>query len=507
MSLVKQNIFFNIVGNFWSVCMSLIFIPLYIRFMGIESYGLIGIFVIIQSISSLFDMGIGTTLNREMARFSAHTDKAQRIRDLLRTLEILYWAVGFMLAIIVFLSAPYISYKWIHGNIISPVSIMQAVMIMGLAVALQAVSGFYSSGLLGLQKQVLLNGVIIFTSTLRGAGAVMVLWLISPTAQAFFIWQAIVSLFQVAILAYFLWHSIPGTNLRAIFKPVLLKEIRHFAVGISGITILSVGLSQIDKIVLSRLLSLDIFGYYVLVGTVAMGLYRIIGPVSAALYPRFTQLVALGDQEKLTLLYHQSSQLMSVLILPCTVLIAFFPREILFLWKQNSTTIEHAYMLLSILILGTAINGLMNIPYGLQLAFGWTKLTFYMDLIVMLIVIPLIFFLTALYGVIGAASVWLIINSICLLTGIHIMHTRLLKNEERRWWIDDVGKPLIPIIFIALIGKFFININLPYLNMFIYLSCLFLSSIFISVIACSQLRNKVFRKLKFLNPITLPFKA
>ncbi|MFH1442324.1 MAG: oligosaccharide flippase family protein [Candidatus Omnitrophota bacterium] len=503
MNIIKKNIAANFVGNIWSVCMSLVFIPLYIYFMGIEAYGLIGIFVIIQTVSSFLDMGIGTTLNREMAWHSAYKDKISKTRDLLRTLEYIYWILAFLIAVIVFLAAPYISHKWIHGKQISPALIKQVILIMGITVALQGVSSFYSGGLIGLQRQVLLNGINIIVTTLRGAGAVIVLWLISSTIQAFFIWQLVISLLQVCVLAYFLWHSIPKNNLKAVFKPQLIKEIWHFAVGISGITIISVILTQVDKIVLSRLLPLDMFGYYILANTVSMGLYRIVGPISSAIYPRLTQLVALNDQKKLISLYHLSSQLISVLILSCAVMVAFFPREILFLWKQNSITIEHTYKLLSILILGTAINSLMNIPYGLQLAFGWTKLAFYLNLIAMLILIPLIFYFVSFYGAIGAASVWVILNSFYLLVGIHIMHRRLLKNEEWHWWIDDIGKPLISVILIALIGKLFVNINLPYSKIFIYLVLLFLSSVFISTISCSQLRNKILNKLRFVHLNTL----
>lgn len=498
MSLIKRNIISNFVGNIWSAGISLIFIPVYIHFMGIEAYGLIGIFIIIQTLSSLLDMGIGTTINREMARFSVSKNRIQETRNILRTLEYIYWLIGFLIVVIVLAAAPYISHKWVHGKHISPESIKQTILIMGVTTALQGVAGFYSGGLMGLQKQVLLNIVNILIVTLRSAGVVIVLWFISSTIQAFFICQLFVSLLQVYILANFLWHSLPKSNLRPVFELKRLKEVYHFALGAGGVSIMGVILTQIDKIILSKMLSLEVFGYYVLASTVAMGLYRLISPVFYAIYPRFTQLAALENQKKLALLYHQSSQLMSISIFPSAVMIAFFSREILFLWKQNSATVEHTYLLLSILIVGTAINGLMNIPYALQLAFGWIKLGFYMNLIAALVLTPLIYCLALFYGAIGAASVWIILNSLYLFIGIHIMHSRLLKNEERRWWLDDIIKPLFPVLLIAFAGKLFININLPVLNLFIYLFFLFLLATFFSIIACSQLRNKMLNKLKFM---------
>lgn len=498
MSALKANIAANFGGSVWAGIMSLVFAPLYIHFMGIEAYGLIGIFIIIQALSSLLDMGIGNTLNREMARYSVHTNKAQDMRDLLRTLEIIYWGIGLIVVLIVFLSAPYISHKWVHGKQIFPAAIEQAILIMGISAALQGVSGFYSGGLLGLQRQVLLNVVNGIIVTLRGAGAVTVLWLVSPTIQAFFIWQLIVSVLQVYILENFLWHRLPGHNLKPVFRLRMLKEVSRFTIGVGGITIMGIILTQIDKVILSGMLSLDMFGYYVLASTVAMGLYRLIGPVSSAVYPRFSQLVALENHKKLALLYHQSSQLMSVLILPCAVTVAFFSREILYLWQQNPSTIEHTHLLLSILVTGTALNGLLGIPYILQLASGWIKLGLYMNLTAILVLVPLIYYLAKFYGAIGAAYVWVILNSFALLAGIHLMHIRLLRGEEKRWWVDDIVKPLFPILLTAFAGKVFINTSLSFFRLSVYLFFLFLCATFLSIVACSHLRNKMLDKLRFM---------
>ena len=47
--------------------MSLAFVPLYVRYLGIEAYGLIGIFAMLQTYIALLDAGITPTLSRELA--------------------------------------------------------------------------------------------------------------------------------------------------------------------------------------------------------------------------------------------------------------------------------------------------------------------------------------------------------------------------------------------------------------------------------------------------------
>jgi len=74
--------------------MQIVCIPIYIRFLGIEAFGLIGFYLVLQSLLQILDFGLSPTINRETARYSVQPDKAAEARDLVRTLEVVYWMVG-----------------------------------------------------------------------------------------------------------------------------------------------------------------------------------------------------------------------------------------------------------------------------------------------------------------------------------------------------------------------------------------------------------------------------
>ncbi len=204
--------------------MSLAFVPLYIHFMGIEAYGLVGIFLTIQAMFGLLDMGLSPTMNREMARLSVLPDSAQDMRNLVRTLEIIYWSVALFIGIIIIFAAPLIAYYWVRSGQLPTSTIQQAVTIMGLAIACQWPLSFYSGGLMGLQRQVLLNGITVTIATLRGVGAVLILWLVSPSIQAFFTWQILISLLNTITVAYYLWYSLPPSKTKATFQKRAVKQ-------------------------------------------------------------------------------------------------------------------------------------------------------------------------------------------------------------------------------------------------------------------------------------------
>ena len=83
----RRNVIANYLGQAWVALMGLAFIPIYIRYLGIEAWGLMGLFALLQACLTLLDAGVTPTLGREMARFTAGEQSPQAIRDLLRTLE------------------------------------------------------------------------------------------------------------------------------------------------------------------------------------------------------------------------------------------------------------------------------------------------------------------------------------------------------------------------------------------------------------------------------------
>jgi O-antigen/teichoic acid export membrane protein len=494
-SQLKKNIIANLVGSGWVVLMGIVCIPVYIKFLGIDSYGLIGIYTSLQALFGLLDIGLSTTLNREMARLSGQTNMAREMRDLVRTLESIYWILGLVIAGAIILLAPLIANYWIQPGKLSPRTIQHAIMIMGLAIAFQFFFTFYSGGLLGLQKQILLNIIIIIINTLKFPGVILVLWLISPSIQAFFIWQSLVSILATFLVAHFLWKNLPSSGQRAGFRIRFLQEVWQFTLGMGGINILALILTQMDKIVLSKMLTLENFGYYTLASGVAVTLYSLIGPIFNAAYPKFTQLVSIGDQFELKKLYHGLCQLMSVIIIPPTLVIAFFSSEILLLWTRNSVIAKQSHTILSLLIVGTALNGLMALPYALQIASGWTKLTFYTNLIAVVILVPSIMYMTKWYGSVGAAIVWVALNCSYIIINIQLMHRRLMPDEKRRWYFQDIGMPIGLTLLIAMCWTFFLPQGISGFWLLLYLVIIWLTCVIAAILGAPQLSHLIYVNL------------
>lgn len=490
MTLLKRNIAANFLGQGWSALMSIIFIPLYIKFLGIEAYGLIGFFAMMQGTLQVLDLGLSQTMNREMARYTVLPDKAAEARDLVRTLEMGYWVIGIIIGVTVVVASPFIAKYWIKAGSLSTNTIQQAVAIMGLVVALQWPISLYGGGLLGLQRQILFNMVRICISTLGSCGAVLILWLASPTITAFFKWQVFVSAVFVTIITVLLWRSLPLAERAARFDFRLVRYIWRFAAGMSGIALSAIILMQLDKLILSKILSLEMFGYYTLAGAVSNAIPTILaGPVFTALFPRFTSLVALNDNTALTLLYHQGTQLMAVIVLPMAALLSYFSYDILYLWTGSTQTAGTASPIVSILVIGMALNALMTLPYALQLSHGWTSIGLRINAFLIITLVPAIYYMATHYGAVGAASVWIVLNGIYMMIGVPFTHRRLLKGEMQRWFIKDILPPLGAALFIGGLGRYLLSSPMKPMTAIVGLLTVLISALVSAALLAPYLRE------------------
>ncbi len=441
--LLKRNLIANYLGQGWQALMAIAFVPLYIKFLGVEAYGLIGIFAVLQASMGLLDMGMKASLGREMACFLGGGHDAQYVRDLLRSIEIVVIATAVLAALGIAAASGSFASSWIRAETLPKETVHQAIIIMGLVVSLRFVENIYVSCMIGLQHQVLQNIVSVILSTLRGVGSVGVLTFVSPTTQAFFIWQGLVSLIAVSAFAYTVYDALPKIFRPAQFSYSALLNIWRFAAGMTGITFLAFLLTQADKVLLSRLLSLKAFGYYSLAWIVASNLLQVVtAPIFAAFYPQFIELVARRDPVALGSTYHQAAQLITVLAGSTAIVLISFGDKSLLLWTRDPVLTEAVYPLMSVIALGYLFNCLMSIPTYLQLAYGWTSLTFKLNAVAVCVLVPGIVIAVTKYGAIGAAWLWVSLNAGCLVLGIYYMHKRLIPQDKWRWYRSDVAIPL-----------------------------------------------------------------
>jgi O-antigen/teichoic acid export membrane protein len=72
-----------------------------------------------------------------------------------------------------------------------------------------------------------------------------------------------------------------------------------------------------------------------------------------------------------------------------------------------------------------------------------------MNALSVVLLVPTILWIVPIYGPIGAAWLWVALNTSYLTLGIYFMHRRLLPTEKWRWYVQDIAIPLAAATAIA----------------------------------------------------------
>lgn len=447
-----RNLLAGLTNSIWSALIGLAVVPFYLKYLGIEVYGLIGFFVTTQAVLSLLDMGMAPTINREVARCSA-LGNLKEAGKLLHTLAVVYWGMAGVIALMMLALAPLIAEYWLQSKQLSPQTISRAVMMMGLVVACRWPIGLYQGALIGAQRLTVSSGINMTMATIGSLGAVAVLAFVSPTIEAFFIWQACVGLIHAGAMRLGAWRVI-GRLRDARFDVNKLKSIWRFSVGMSGIALSATVFSQMDKIILSKTLGLEEFGSYMLATAVASGLYLLIMPMFNAIYPRLSALVITGETGKLTDLYRWGTRLLATALFPIAMVLTLFSEDLVYIWTGNTDIALRVAPVISVLAIGSALHGVMFFPYALQLAYGMTRLPLIINAILMVVLVPLTTFLSLNFGALGGSMAWLVLHVLYILLGTWLTHRKLLKGIGMIWLLQDVAIPLGLSIVVGVVGLY-----------------------------------------------------
>lgn len=452
---LERNLLVGLANSGWSAILGLAVVPLYLKYLGIESYGLIGFFATTQALFQLLDMGMAPTINREVARCTA-SGNMREARNLLHTLAVIYWIVAAVIVLLVFALAPAISKYWLQSKSLTPDTILHAVVLMGVVVAARWPVGLYQGALMGAQRLAVAGSINIVMVTLGSLGAVVVLALVSPTVEAFFIWQATVGLVYAEAMRRAA-RRVLGVEKSQQFDWNSLKRVWRFSAGMSVVALSGVIFTQMDKIILSKLLGLAEFGQYMLATLVVSGLYVLVTPFFNVVYPRFSALVANGQTAQLTDFYRLCARVLATVLFPLAMLLVLNAEDLVMVWTGNAGIAAGVAPVIALLATGSALHGIMYLPYALQLAYGETRLPIVITLALIVLLVPLIVLLTLSLGAKGAAMAWLALHVVYLIIGTWLTHRHLLKGIALTWIFQDVGIPFLVTAVVGLAGSLYIQ--------------------------------------------------
>ncbi|WP_256260740.1 MULTISPECIES: lipopolysaccharide biosynthesis protein [Burkholderia] len=430
-TMLKRSLISNYAGQIVTVILGMVMVPVYVRHLGVEAYGLIAFNAVLLAWVQLLDLGLSPTLCRELARAGNDAEKNE-VRVLLQSLEKFVSAICALLIVMSVLAAPFFASTWFKAKAIPTHEIEVAFVMMVLTVSARWLSSLYRGGMVGIDRQTSLNVVIMIFAVIR---AVLVVPLIAawPRVDVFFLWQLGTIVGEALTMRVLLGRAIGAPMFTRTFSRDVLVARARLSLSIAFSALMWATSTQTDKIILSKILSLPVFGVFSMATLLASGILLLANPIQQSFTPRFTADSA-RDSGLLVSGYLLASEIMMIIVIPVAILFASVPDLVFELWSPSFPPNQYALQILQCYALGNGCSAIAGLSFLIQYADGNLSLHIKGNLGFVAILVPAVLFGALYYGVRGAAYTWLTINLLQLFIWVGVVHRRFLPGINPVWY-------------------------------------------------------------------------
>ena len=444
---VKGSLAANYASQAYVTLLGILVVPVYLKHMGPEAYGLVGFFAVLQAVFNLLDLGLTPTMARETARLRGGAVSAHDFVRLYRSLTLIFVGTAALGGILLFALADPIATTWLGSSALHRDDIVAAVQIMGLSVAMRWLGGLYRGVVSGAERLVWLSGFNAAIATLRFVGVLgsMALWGFSP--QVFFLHQLAVAALELLGLYGASSRLVPKAPAQELSPGDLLRTVRptlRFSLTIAFTSTMWVIITQTDKLLLSGVLPLGEFGYFASAVLVAGGITLITGPVSSVIMPRMARLHAEGNPAEVRRIYNSATQLVAITAGSAAATMAWCAEPLMYAWTGSREITDHTADVLRLYAIGNGLLALSAFPFYLQYARGSLRYQFVGNCLMGLALVPSVLYAASNFGGVGVGSAWVTVNALYLLLWVAYAHRQLEPGLHVKWLRTNVLAVVLP---------------------------------------------------------------
>lgn len=431
MSRLSKNIIYNLAGQGLLLVLGFVAVRYIFKQLGEDALGIIYFTLIMNAVlSAVLEMGICSTTVREVSGY--FESEPEYIQALVRTFSLFYWGVYVLLGLAIYFLAPILVEKWINLKTMDITTAIYVLRILGIASLVALPRAFYISLLRGLQRMEFNNVIDVATSGLQQFGTILIL---AFGGNLFHVVYWFVICYGLSILTY-LTVCIKFFSLKVLMPGYFSSVVKRnlgFASRMASISIISTIHIQADKVIISKLLPLGIFGYYGFAYTSVSKGGLVTSAISQAAFPSFSAQFKTGDWSGLIAQYWKMQDLLCFGIVSVFAAIPFALLP-LFSYIFNADIAKLLLLPTTLLCVGFFMNGTLNIPYVFSLAVGKPGITARMNFYALFVVLPVTAFLIYFFGLTGAGLSWVFYHVFAYLYGVPRICSECLKISVWKWY-------------------------------------------------------------------------
>jgi len=400
--LLARNVVWNLLGNGAPMAVAIFFIPILVRGLGKERFGVLTLAWALIGYASLFDLGLGRALTQLVAR-KLGEEKEQEIPSLAWTSLLLMLVLGLAGTLTVFLISPWLVGRGLNVSAALQRETLQSSWLLALSIPFVITT----AGLRGLleahQRFGLVNWLRIPMGVLTFGGPLLVL----PFSRSL---VPVVASLVAGRIAAWVAHLVlclrvlPEFGRSIVWERSAVGPLLRFGGWMTVSNVVGPLMVTLDRFLIGAMVSMTAVAYYATPYEVVTKFLVLPGALAGVMFPAFSASFT-QDRERTALLFSRSVKSLFLTLFPamlCTVALA---KDGLALWLGPEFS-QHSYRVLQVLAVGVFINSVAYAPTTLLHGAGRPDLTATLHLIELPLYLVSLRWLIGTRGIEGAAFAW-----------------------------------------------------------------------------------------------------
>jgi len=400
--ILAKNTLWNLAGMLAPVPVALLSIPLLVKGLGLERFGLLTIAWAVLGYFSLFDLGIGRALTQLLAERLGH-GREDEAPPLIWTSLTLLAALGVVGGVVIALLA-----GWLVRDVLKvapglEAETVQAMRLLAFSVPLVTTTAGLRGVLEAKQEFAAVNMIRVPMGVFMLAGPLVVL----PFTNRL---DAVMGVLVAGRFAFMLAHgalcarAFQGLAERPVIDASQIRPLMKFGSWMTVSNIVSPLMTNLDRLLVGAMVSVSAAAFYATPQEMVLKFSLIPAAIVGVLFPAFAG-VYRQDRRRARRLFERGLLQVFAVLLPLTAASFLLARPGL-TWWLGSAFAEHGTRVLQWLSVGVLINSLAYIPFALIQGAGRPDLTGKLQLGLTPVYFAMFLPLVHTWGVEGAAMAW-----------------------------------------------------------------------------------------------------
>jgi O-antigen/teichoic acid export membrane protein len=365
--LIARNTGLNLLGLVVPLAVGFVTIPMVVRALGHERFGILALVWVVFGYFGLFDLGLGRTATRFVAD-GLGRNETDKLSGYLWTTVALQTAIGLAAGGLSHAAAPFIVRRILNIPASYEAETILTLRLVGWSLPVMFAASSFRGVLEAAQRFDLVNAVkvpvnvLFYVLPLLGVAlgyalpGIVVLLVVSRAA-ALLAWGAM----AVGVLP----------ELRSVPRPRrdLVRPLFSFSGWLGLSAILYAVTTSLDRLVIGSLLTVKAVTFYSAPYEAVNRLGVVSGSLSMVLFPAFSFLDAGGRRDRAETLFSRSSKFLLLTTGPVFVALLFFARDFLGLWLGPDFAAQSAFIVQA-LSAGFLLNTLCAVPNNYLIGIG-----------------------------------------------------------------------------------------------------------------------------------------